>query len=76
MKYPIGDSTIVYVRQSDMTGYWTKKVNCKVRAAYFHLNDRYENSKGYQKMTYKEFKEKYPIESYYIWERYKKAEYS
>ena len=53
-----------------------QKIISEIMNFWYCQADIYINSKGYTPMTYKEFKEKYPIESRYIWMRYKKAEYS
>lgn len=76
MKYPIGDSEIGYVSQSQFAS-WYLKGTTKVRAGYFQLNPIYEGQKGYVPMTFKEFKERFPIPSErYGWMRYKSAKYN
>ena len=76
MKYPIGNDDTVYVYQSEGTGWWTNKVNCKVRGAYMYIEPRYGSLKDCKIMTFEEFKKQYPIETRHIWKRYKKAEYA
>lgn len=75
MKYPIGNNDTIYVHQSEGSGWWTNKVNCKVKVAYMYI-EPCKSLKNYKIMTFQEFKEQYPIESRYIWQRYKKAEYA
>lgn len=67
MRIPWGDSDTLYVFEI-----YSKHKSQIIAVA--STNDFYENRNDCKKMTYKEFKEKYPISSVYIHTRYKKLE--
>lgn len=72
MRIPLGDADIGYVHKSPYP-HWIK--NVKHSTGYFVLNDIYEGKAGYEKMTFEEFKLKYPKPGRYVWLRYRENPY-